>query len=69
MTFSRIAGTGGYLPAKIVTNRDLEQTVDTTDKWIFSRTGISERHVAADDELASDLALHASQLALEAAGL
>jgi 3-oxoacyl-[acyl-carrier-protein] synthase III len=69
VTFSRIAGTGGYLPAKIVTNRDLEQTVDTTDKWIFSRTGIRERHVAADDELASDLALHASRLALEAAGL
>ena len=69
MTFSRIAGTGGYLPARIVTNRDLEQTVDTSDKWIFSRTGIRERHVAADDELASDLALHASRRALEAAGL
>ena len=69
MTFSRIAGTGSYLPARIVTNRELEGTVDTSDEWIYSRSGIRERRVAADDELASDLALHASRRALEAAGL
>jgi len=67
--FSRIAGTGSYLPARIVTNRELEGTVDTNDEWIYSRSGIRERRVAADDELASDLALHASTRALEAAGL
>jgi 3-oxoacyl-[acyl-carrier-protein] synthase-3 len=69
VTFSRIAGTGSYLPARTVTNQDLEQTIATSNEWIFSRTGIRERRVAADDELASDLALHASRRALEAAGI
>ena len=69
MTFARIIGTGSYLPAKLVTNRDLEKTVDTTDEWIFTRTGIRERHVAAEGELASDLALEASRQALTMAGL
>jgi len=45
--YSRIIGTGSYLPAKILTNRDLEQTVDTSDEWIFTRTGIRQRHIAA----------------------
>ena len=67
--YSRITGTGSYLPAKTLTNRDLEQVVDTTDDWIYSRTGIRERHIAADDETTSDLALHASRRALDAAGI
>lgn len=69
MTFSRITGTGSYLPAKVLTNKDLESMVDTSDEWIFTRSGIRERHIAASDELASDLALHASRRAIEAAGL
>ncbi|MEO7343996.1 MAG: beta-ketoacyl-ACP synthase III [Methylotenera sp.] len=69
MIYSRIAGTGSYLPKKILTNADLESMVDTTDEWIFTRTGIRERHIVADDEFTSDLALHASRNALEAAGI
>ena len=67
--YSRIAGTGSYLPAKVLSNKDLEASVDTSDEWIFSRTGIRQRHVAADNECASDLALIASRRALEAAGV
>ena len=67
--YSRIAGTGSYLPEKILTNADLESMVDTTDEWIFSRTGIRERHIVADGEFTSDLALHASRAAIEAAGI
>jgi 3-oxoacyl-[acyl-carrier-protein] synthase-3 len=67
--YSKIAGTGSYLPAKVLTNRDLEQKVETSDEWIFSRTGIRQRHIAADDECTSDLALHASRRAIEAAGI
>jgi 3-oxoacyl-[acyl-carrier-protein] synthase III len=66
---SRIIGTGSYLPAKILTNRDLERMVDTSDEWILTRTGIRERRIAADDEMASDLALAASRRALTAAGI
>ena len=66
---SRIAGTGGYLPARIVTNADLAQRLDTSDEWIVHRTGIRARHVAADDEETSDLALAAARPALAAAGL
>ncbi len=68
-SYAKIAGTGSYLPAKVLTNRDLEGSVDTSDEWIYSRTGIRERHIAADNECASDLALIASQRALEAAGV
>jgi 3-oxoacyl-[acyl-carrier-protein] synthase-3 len=68
MIHSRITGTGGYLPDKVLTNRDLEAIVETSDDWIVSRTGIRERHIAADDEFTSDLALHASRAALAAAG-
>ena len=68
MTFSRITGTGSYLPAKVLTNKDLESLVDTSDDWIVSRTGIRERHIAADGEFTSDLALHACRQALAAAG-
>ncbi len=65
--YSRIIGTGGYLPEKILTNHDLESMVDTSDEWIRTRTGITQRHIAADDEMASDLALQASKKALESA--
>lgn len=64
---SRIIGTGSYLPDRVVTNHDLEKVVDTNDEWIVSRTGIRERHYAADDQNASDLALEACKRALHAA--
>jgi len=66
--YSRIAGTGSYLPERVVTNQELEATVDTTDEWIRTRTGIEQRHIAADDETTSDLAYHASLAAMDAAG-
>ena len=69
MTFSRIVGTGSYLPAKTLTNQELEQSIATSDDWIRTRTGIRERRVAAENELASDLALAASKQALAAAGV
>jgi 3-oxoacyl-[acyl-carrier-protein] synthase-3 len=68
VTFSRITGTGSYLPEKVLTNRDLESIVETSDEWIVSRTGIRERHVAAEGQFTSDLALEASRRALAAAG-
>ena len=68
MTRSRITGTGGYLPARLVTNKDLETLVETSDDWIVARTGIRQRHIAAEGEFTSDLALHACRNALEAAG-
>jgi 3-oxoacyl-[acyl-carrier-protein] synthase-3 len=67
--YSRIAGTGAYLPEKVLTNRDLEGLVDTSDEWIVARTGIRERHVAAEGEMASDMGLQAARGALEAAGI
>lgn len=67
--YSRIIGTGSYLPEKILTNHDLERMVDTSDEWIRTRTGISQRHIAADGQLASDLAVNASHRALESANL
>lgn len=69
MKYSKIIGTGSYLPAKVVTNYDLEKIVDTSHDWIFSRSGIVERHIAAEGEMSSDLALHASRRAIEAAGI
>ncbi|MGH8761911.1 MAG: beta-ketoacyl-ACP synthase III [Nitrosospira sp.] len=69
MMYSRIIGTGSYLPEKILTNHDLERMVDTSDEWIRTRTGITQRHIAADNEMASDLALNASREAMEAAGV
>ena len=68
-SYSRIVGTGSYLPQKVLTNRDLELAVDTTDEWIYTRTGIRQRHIAADGEKTSDLALEASRSALQAAGI
>jgi 3-oxoacyl-[acyl-carrier-protein] synthase-3 len=67
--FSRIAGTGSYLPERVLTNDDLAKLVDTSDEWITSRTGIRERHIAADGETTGDLAYHAAVRALEAAGV
>ena len=65
--YSRITGTGSFLPPKILTNHDLEKMVDTSDEWIFERTGIKERHIV-DGETVSELGEHASRLALEMAG-
>jgi 3-oxoacyl-[acyl-carrier-protein] synthase-3 len=67
--YARIAGTGSYLPEKILTNADLENLVDTSDEWIRTRTGIAQRHVAADGETTTDLAEHAARRALAAAGV
>ena len=69
MIYAKIIGTGSYLPERVVTNQDLENIVDTNDEWIVSRTGIRERHYAADDQNASDLALIACQRAMQAAGV
>ncbi len=67
--YSRITGTGAYLPEKVLTNFDLEKMVDTTDEWIRTRTGIERRHIAAEDQATSDLSERACRSALEAAGL
>src|SRR4029078_9468076 len=66
---SRIAGTGSYLPAQVLTNEGLAQRIDTSDAWIRARTGIRERRIAAPEEKTSDLAEHASRAALAAAGI
>lgn len=67
--YSRIAGTGSYLPEKVLTNDDLSKFVDTSDEWIRSRTGIRERHVAAEGQTTGDLGVEAALRALEAAGV
>jgi len=67
--YSKITGTGSYLPERILTNADLELMVDTSDEWIRSRTGIEKRHIAADDETTCDLAEKAAMSAIEAAGI
>jgi 3-oxoacyl-[acyl-carrier-protein] synthase III len=67
--YSKIIGTGSYLPAKTLTNYDLEKIVETSHDWIVSRSGIHERHIAADTEMTSDLALQASLRAIKAAGI
>ena len=69
MIFSRIAGTGSYLPEKVMTNEDFAKRLDTSDAWIRERTGIASRHIADEKQTASDLALEASKRALEAAHL
>ncbi|HVZ33839.1 MAG TPA: beta-ketoacyl-ACP synthase III [Polyangiaceae bacterium] len=68
-TASRIAGTGHYAPARVLTNHDLARMVDTSDAWIMERTGISERHLAAEGETTSDMAAKAAEAALAAAGI
>lgn len=67
--YSRIVGTGSHLPARVLTNAELEKQIETTAEWILERTGIRERHIAADGELTSDLAQQAAEKALEAAGI
>jgi 3-oxoacyl-[acyl-carrier-protein] synthase-3 len=67
--YSRITGTGSYLPEKILTNLDLEKMVDTTDQWIVDRTGIRKRHIAADEEYTCDLAEKAARKAMQMAGI
>ncbi|WP_339632166.1 beta-ketoacyl-ACP synthase III [uncultured Sneathiella sp.] len=69
MRRSVITATGSYLPKRILTNEELSTMVDTTDEWIVARSGIKQRHIAADGELTSDLATHAAKAALEMAGL
>ena len=67
--YSKILGTGSYLPSQIRTNADLEKMVETSDEWIVTRTGIKERHIAAADETVADMAYHAAEKAIEMAGI
>lgn len=69
MKYARIIGTGSYLPAYTLSNAELETRIETTDEWIVERTGIRERHIAAEGELTSDLAHRAAEKAIEAAGI
>jgi 3-oxoacyl-[acyl-carrier-protein] synthase-3 len=69
MIYSRIAGTGSFLPPRIMTNQEFAARLDTTDAWIRERTGIERRHIADKSQGSSDLALHASENALKAAGI
>ena len=69
MIYSRIEGTGSYLPEKVLTNFDLEKIVDTTDEWIRTRTGIERRHIAAESETTVDMAEQAARAALHSAGV
>ena len=69
MTYSTIAGTGGYLPERVMTNEEFEKIVDTSDEWIRERSGIKRRHIAAEGETTSDMALAAARKAIEAAGV
>ena len=69
MTYSRIAGTGRYLPERILTNAEMETIVDTTDEWIRTRTGVERRHVCADDQTTSDMCIEAARIAIEDAGI
>jgi len=69
MTYSTIAGTGGYLPERIMHNKDFEKLVDTSDVWIRERTGIKRRHIAAEDETTSDMGIAAAREAIAAANV
>jgi 3-oxoacyl-[acyl-carrier-protein] synthase-3 len=69
VTYTRIVGTGSFLPANVVTNDDLARRVDTSDEWIVTRTGIKQRHIADPEQTSSDLAVEASKAALAAAGV
>jgi len=64
-----LAGTGSYAPSRVLTNADLERTVETSDEWITTRTGIKERRIAAEDEYTSDMGFHAARAALTDAGI
>ena len=67
--YSKIVGTGRYLPERILTNKELEKIVDTSDEWVVSRSGIRQRHIASEDQMASDLAVRAAQNAITDAGM
>jgi 3-oxoacyl-[acyl-carrier-protein] synthase-3 len=69
MTWSNIAGTGGYLPERVMTNKEFEAFVDTSDEWIRERSGIKRRHIAADGETTSDMAIAAAEKAIDAAAI
>lgn len=69
MTYSRIVGTGSYLPARVMHNDEFAARLDTSDQWIRERTGIVQRHIADESQTSSDLAFEASSRALQAAGL
>lgn len=69
MIYSRIEGTGRYLPSKVMTNFDLEKLVDTSDDWIRTRTGVERRHIVADDQAASDIGFEAAIQAIKNAGI
>ncbi|PCH66105.1 MAG: 3-oxoacyl-ACP synthase [Gammaproteobacteria bacterium] len=69
MIYSKIAGTGSYLPEKVLTNKDLEAMVETNDQWITDRTGIKKRHIIGDEQTTTDLAFLAAEKAIEAAGI
>ncbi len=69
MKRARIIGTGSYVPERVMTNHDFEKYLDTSDEWIVARTGIRERHIAADGEFTSDMAVNAAKKALEMANV
>lgn len=69
MIYSKITGTGSYLPEKVLSNQDLEKMFETTDEWITSRTGIKERHIVSAHQYTSDLAVEASKKAIEVSGI
>ena len=66
MSYSKIAGTGSYLPERVMHNKEFEKLVDTSDEWIRERTGIKRRHIAAEGETTSDMGLVAARAAIEA---
>ena len=68
LKYSRIAGTGSYLPEKVLTNQDLEKMFETSDEWIRERTGIRERHIAAEGQTTVDLGLEAARRAIMGRG-
>ena len=69
MSYSKIAGTGSYLPERVMHNKEFEKLVDTSDEWIRERTGIKRRHIAAEGETTSDMGLVAARAAIEAADI
>jgi 3-oxoacyl-[acyl-carrier-protein] synthase-3 len=69
MTYSRIIGTGRYLPERIMTNFDLEKIVETSDEWIRTRTGVERRHVVEEDQTTSDMCVESAKKAMDAAGV
>ena len=69
MIYSKIKGCGSYLPKKVLTNAELESTLDTTDEWITTRTGIKKRHIVTEDEFTSDLAYEAAKIAISDANI